>query len=374
MRSFTRLTAIPILATLVLAGCGQAAPPAASSSAGSASAAAQTAKQSSPEVERLLAAAKAAGETELDLSGTDTLDIKGFDALFNRMYGTNIKVKFTPFSSMTAMATKVGQEVAAGQTSSTDVLVGAESTLSAIYDRNVLEAYDYTTLSPRIDKKLMLPNQTAVEFSSRFPSISYNNTRLKEADAPKKLTDLADPKWKGKVAVKSDELATAALLPNWGVDAMKAFAVKMAQNDTGLLNCGDHARVVTGEFLMFLDCGSYSAQQLAKNGAPLATVIPEDAPLASFWYLGVPRTSAHPNLGKLWISMVLSEEGQRIFFAAYGTDDYDLPGSQSVAELAQLKAKGIEPLRVDAIFLKDHPEHPRISSEIEQILRVGAKS
>lgn len=105
----------------------------------------------SQEVRRLMAAAKEKGERELDLVWSATSlggseGAKKFEALFNRMYGMNIRMNFTPGPSMTEMAGKVTEEVAAGRKASTDILVGTESHYRDLLDRGVLEEYEYTVV------------------------------------------------------------------------------------------------------------------------------------------------------------------------------------------------------------------------------------
>src|SRR5687767_6407980 len=115
----TMLTAL-VVAGLILAACQPpAAPPAGSVSkpaapaSGSPAATASNADAASatthtPEGSRLLAAARAAGETELSLSWSDntfggSAGAKRLEQLFNEMYGTSIQVHFTPGPTMTEM-------------------------------------------------------------------------------------------------------------------------------------------------------------------------------------------------------------------------------------------------------------------------------
>jgi hypothetical protein len=62
--------------------------------------------ESSAEVRRLIAEAAAKGERDLNLTWSEGVlrgyeRAKKFEALFNQMYGTQIKVNFTPGPSMT---------------------------------------------------------------------------------------------------------------------------------------------------------------------------------------------------------------------------------------------------------------------------------
>jgi iron(III) transport system substrate-binding protein len=330
----------------------------------------------SPEIQRLITAARERGENGLNLSWGSSLGAaagaKRFESLFNRLYGMNIKVSFTPAPSMTQMAGKVSLEVAAGQKPSTDILLGTESHYSDLLGRNVLEEYDYTKLSPRIVKEAVAFKNIGVEIAGIVPGITYNSDLLSPAEAPKKLEDVLNPKWKGKIA----STANAALFdrtaarPEWGAERMKTFVRKLSDQIGGLVRCQENNRIVSREFVMMvLNCGSYQIRREKSRGAPLEHVIPEDASTVGFFHLGVPRNSAHPNLAKLYVNALMSEEGQRLIYEMEYTDHYELPGSQSAAEIAHLKGKGIPVLKVGVKFVADHPELPKLSDELIRILR-----
>lgn len=375
-----------VVATLgwLLAAC-QAPPPAAAPAGGAGAArvtsaaatAAPTGTAHTPEVERLIAAARAAGESELNLSwSNNTLGgseaVGRWEALFNQLYGTHVRFTFTPGPSMTDMAGKIVQEAAAGRKASTDVLLGAESHYGPLVDLDALESYDYTALSPRIQPQFVAPRGIGVEFTSRLPGITYNTTLVPPADVPRKLTDTLDPRWKGKIAstLNAASFDRVASRPEWGAEKMRAFVTQLSQNIAGLMRCGESTRIISGEFAMLvMDCGSYDANRLRASGAPIGHVIPEDAATVLFFYLGVPRTSAHPNLAKLYVNMLLTEEGQRLLYDIEWTDHYELPGSQSAAELSGLRAQGIEPLRMDARFVAEHPDSVKLGDEFAAILR-----
>lgn len=100
---------------------------------------------------------------------------------------------------------------------------------------------------------------------------------------------------------------------------------------------------MSGEFLMLvLDGGGHQVRKQLAKGAPLGHVIPHDAGGVSFGYMGVPRSSAPPNLAKLFINMVMGEAGQRVVFDTHFTDHHEVRGSQSGAALSELKSKGVD--------------------------------
>src|SRR5688572_8799086 len=118
-----------LAATILLAaGCAPAAtPPPAPQAARPAAppASAPAPARHSAEVERLIAAAQAAGETELSLSWAED-NLGGYEGatklgeLFNRMYGLNVKVTFTP-GRLDQLVGRVEQEITSGRRASLDL-------------------------------------------------------------------------------------------------------------------------------------------------------------------------------------------------------------------------------------------------------------
>jgi iron(III) transport system substrate-binding protein len=333
----------------------------------------------SAEVQRLLAAAQAAGETEFGLVWAESTfggreGARRFEALFNKMYGTNVRINFTPGPSMPDMAARVSQEVASGQKTSTDVTIATESVLAPLLFRDVLEEYDYGALIPRLPPDLVAPRRMAVEVAGLFPGITYNTDLVQEAEAPRRLEDVLNPKWKGKIASTANAtyFEYVAARPEWGAERMKAFVTRLSQQVGGLIRIGETPRIISGEFLMLvLQSGSHQLGRPGMEGAPVKLVIPADGAVAAFWYLGVPRTAAHPNLAKLFLNMLMSEEGQAVLYEVNGADHYALPGSRSVAQLESLRAQRADILKVDAKFFFDHPELVELSNALEKILREG---
>src|SRR5262249_49511473 len=152
----------------------------------------------SPEVARLLAAARDAGEVELSLSWGDnelggSAGSKRLERLFNEQYGTSIQGNFTPGPTITEMGLAGSQEVATGRKASTDLLLGADTHYGLLVERDVLERYEYTQLSDRITPQVVAPNNVGVEIATRLPGITYNTNLVSPAEAPRTLEAVLDP-------------------------------------------------------------------------------------------------------------------------------------------------------------------------------------
>jgi ABC-type Fe3+ transport system substrate-binding protein len=151
---------------------------------------------------------------------------------------------------------------------------------------------------------------------------------------------------------------------------MKAFVGKLSPNLGGLVRGGETLRVAIGEFaILAMDGGSYQARTEQLKGAPVKHAILEDGATAVFHYLGVPRTASHPNLAKLFIHLVLSQDGQKLLFDIASYDHHALSGSRSAAELSDLTAKAVKPLLIDPQFVIDHPEDLQLRDDLTKILR-----
>jgi ABC-type Fe3+ transport system substrate-binding protein len=326
-------------------------------------------------VQRLLAAARDAGETELNVSWSAN-SIGGyegaakFEALFNRMYGTNIKVNLTPGPSMPDMHAKIIQELAAGRKASSDLVLGAENEMAVILPRDALEPYDYTLLSPRITPPVVAAGNIAVEIYSTIPAILYNSDLITGADIPRNLEDVLDPRWKGKIAGSATlgALSRVAMRPEWGPERMKAFVARLSEQVGGLLRNTEDNRIVSGEFLMFVMSNTHTGREARQKGAPIGYVIPPDGATAGFQHLGVPRNSSHPNLSRLFVNTVVSEEGQRVLWEVYTADHHGLPGSRSAAEMTELRAQGSGIFDVDTHVILEHPEMNELRVELDRML------
>jgi len=329
----------------------------------------------SPEVKRLLAATNEKGERELNVSwsagslgGTD--GARRFEALFNRMYRTQIRVNLTPGPSMPAMAAKITQEAAAGQKASSDILLGTEGIFADIIDRKALEEYDYTKLSARIPRDVVAHRNIGVEIYSTITAILYNPNLVGQSEIPRKLEDTLNPKWKGKIASTpyAAYFDRVAMRPDWGAERIKAYVRKLSDQVAGLIRLQEETRIASGEFLMLVLGNTHAVRPLKSKGAPLAFVVPDDAASAGFVHFGVPRNSVHPNLGKLFINMMMSEEGQKTLYDVYSADHYALPGSQSWTEMMDLRSRGTKIFDIDVQFVLEHPEMSKLSTDLQDIL------
>jgi ABC-type Fe3+ transport system substrate-binding protein len=232
------------------------------------------------------------------LGGTESL--RRLTDGFNRTYGLNLDVKFTPGPSMSEMSPRIVQESQANRPASTDVLIGYDSQIAPAIQAGALEPVDWLSWAPNIrDPALVAPNGMAVTIETATPGITYNSSRLTGDAVPRSLQDLLKPQYNGHLAstpyaANFDRLSTDEL---WGEPRTWDFLTQYAEQLGGLMRCNEMDRLLSGEFDAFaLDCSQSNALATRAKGAPLAFVIPSDAPLLLAIYLAVPGPRRTPTL------------------------------------------------------------------------------
>lgn len=138
-------------------------------------------------------------------------------------------------------------------------------------------------------------------FAERARVLVVNTNLVPEADRPKSLLDLADPKWKGKLAMAKPQFGTTAtqaacLFEVLGPDAAKTFYRGLKSNDVAVVAGNKQAAVgvADGRYAVGLtDTDDAVIEVLA--GKPVVIVYPDRA--------GHP---AHPRMGTLFLPNTLA--------------------------------------------------------------------
>ena len=330
--------------------------------------------QFSPELTETIAAAKKEGTLNLmwgegTLGGTN--GIKLFERQMNAMFGTDIKVTFTPGQNMVAQGQDIAMRQSAGQPSTTDVFVGYGDILARLYARKPFLPVEWEKMLPgRVTAEMVEADSTAVKLVTALPGLAYN-TRL----APSKPTSLADllkPEWKGKIASTPYAAMFDVMAGNdmWGPERTIDFAKKLSGQLAGLMRCNEGERIATGEFLaMAVTCSGTDFSDVVKKGAPIAQVPPTDFATMGFFYLTVPKNAVHPNAAKLFTAFALTPEGQKLVKETWNTDLHLLPGSTAGAQVESFeKTYGIKPKTINVAWYLAHPEGQDAWKEITKIL------
>ena len=238
---------------------------------------------------------------------------------FNKKFGLNARINFTAGPSMPAMAARIITEAKAGRKSSTDVHLGPPATHAELHNERLLERVNYSKIFPWVTKEMeILPTETVLVYTS-LQGILYNSNLLPKDRTPKTYEDLIDLKlsrsWAGKMAIPPYTSWLVELSLIWGEKRVIEYTRKLIPLSAGQVRYGEiEERVSSGEFLVMANSGSAveGMWEWQAKGAPLVAVTASDPVLTSYFQLGVPKNSAHPNLAKLFVAFMASPEAQRI--------------------------------------------------------------
>lgn len=151
-----------------------------------------------------------------------------------------------------------------------------------------------------IPASVITPHSVGVGIRGRV--IAVNTALVKEADRPRRLEDLADPRFKGKVAIARPLFGTtsthfAALHAQWGAAAFTAFLQALKKNEVAILPGNGDVRdaVAAGRVAVGLT-DTDDAIGAIKRGQPLAMVFPDQQAEGAFGvYMTVALVKGGPN-------------------------------------------------------------------------------
>jgi iron(III) transport system substrate-binding protein len=179
-------------------------------------------------------------------------------------------------------------------------------------------------------------------------SITYNTKLLSASEAPKTWKDLLDPKWKGKLVTAhpgySGVIAThvLALVHLHGWDYFK----QLAQNKVMITqSAADPSGVVaSGERLVAVNGGDYSAYQLKKKGNPIEIVYPKEGVPLVVSPTAIMASAPHPNAAKLFTDFTFTREVQQVMADSEGlyTGHPDVKYPADKPKLTDLKLLTVE--------------------------------
>ena len=234
-------------------------------------------------------------------------------AMFTKLYGIKVNVVRTTAQVAYQRAT---QDFKAGQTiadvfSTTDIghvmRFKAEGRLEKYTPENVAKI---TEVFRNAD-----PDGFFHTTSAGFVVLTYNTSKVKAEDAPKKWADLLDPKWKGKVS--TGHPAFSGYVGNW-VLSMKLqygwdYFEKLEKNKPQIgRSINDTVTALNAGERQVADGADGSTLYSASRGNPLAIVYPSDGAILIMAPSAILKGTKHPNAARLFMEYLYSIEASQI--------------------------------------------------------------
>jgi iron(III) transport system substrate-binding protein len=329
-------------------------------------------------LEQLIAGAKKEPEFTFiagaqTFGGQKTLSL--LEAAFNKKFGLNAKMRFSAGPEMNAMAARLITEQKSGTKASTDLYHGSQSHFSLLHKEKALEKVNYSGIFPWITKEMeIFPSEGLLIFTS-LRGIIYNSKLIPKEKAPKSYEDLVDPKlsptWAGKMAIPPYVSWLVELSMIWNEEKVKNFTRRLVALSGGRLRYSEEERVVSGEFPIAANMGGATEQmwQWQAKGAPLVAVMGSTPVLPSYFQLGVPKNSAHPNVSKLFVGFMASKEAQAILEKNDFRTSHLVDGTIMAKYLKQNRVQLQEAKDSIAFYLQGEDSGLELKEELTKMLK-----
>ena len=106
-------------------------------------------------------------------------------AAFNKKYGLNVKLQFSPSGNMTRDIGKVVGLGASGVPPEWDLMVVTDAHHATLWVKKMHQPFDYKSIG--VDPKAIQYDNGAVSFANQFVLPAYNKQLVAAKDAPKSL-------------------------------------------------------------------------------------------------------------------------------------------------------------------------------------------
>jgi iron(III) transport system substrate-binding protein len=304
-------SSLALVSALLLAACGEkAATPASSTTAPAASS----------------AAAPAAEEPILNLY--TARHYEGDDLLFDAFKKqTGIEIKVTSAGADQIISRLKGE----GDESPADLLITVDAgRLCRAKDLGLLQPVDSPILNSAIPAALRDPAGHWFGFTVRARIIAYSKERVQPGDITS-YADLADPKWKGRLLIRSGESVynqglTAAMVANEGIEKTTAWVNGLTTNLARKPLGGDRDQVLAiaqnlGDLALV---NSYYLGQMANSKDPaerdafskVGLIFPDQLGRGTHINIsgaGLAKHAKHPGNARKFLEYLASPAAQQIF-------------------------------------------------------------
>lgn len=258
-----------------------------------------------------------------------------------------------------------------GANSPADILITVDAGNLWIADQaGLFQPARSKVLESRIPANLRHPEERWFGFSTRARVIVYNKDKVNPGEI-QSYEDLADPRWKGRICMRSSGniynlSLMSSLIERLGEERAQQWATRVVQNFARDPKGGDTDQikaVAAGECDLTL-ANTYYYVRLLKSGKPedkkmvekVGIVWPNQASSGTHVNIsgaGVLKHAPHKNAAVKFLEYLASDQAQRYF--ANGNNEY--PVVEGVLDNSELKSLGSfkrDPLSV-AVYGKHQP-------------------
>jgi iron(III) transport system substrate-binding protein len=256
---------------------------------------------------RLVEGAKKEGTVTI-YSSVTVDDMKVLSTAFEKKYG--VKLQAWRASSESILQRTMVE--ARGGRFDVDAIETSAAEMESLHRERLLQEVKSPLIADIVPAALR-PHREWIGDRLNIISAAYNPNLVKKQDLPKSYDDLANPKWKGKLAIEADDAVWFGALANELGEQKTIRLFREIVRTNGISVRKGHSLIanliVSGEIPFALTVYHYKAEQLKNSGAPLDWyVLPPG--LARFLGTGVMRRAPHPHAAVLFLDFMLSDAQQ----------------------------------------------------------------
>ncbi len=221
-----------------------------------------------------------------------------------------------------------------------DVVSAGGNTMADLGGQGLLEPFqspEVANLLPGIADKKGIVNPRYVNVYG----ITINTQLVPPQDEPKRWKDLADPKFKGKIAIQDPRGSGGGLYVITGLRELydDAFLADLAKQQLlfGRNNAQGMTDVVRGERSIHMSASANDSLAARSGGGPIKLLHPEEGMVLIPIGLALVKNAPHPNAAKLFINWLLSEDGQKVIAETNTPARMGVAAKDQAADLSNVK-------------------------------------
>lgn len=248
---------------------------------------------------------------------------------FQQKYGFPLKIKFAATGPHPTVVQQIRSEAQSGVKPSVDLFPTALGFIKVLREGNAIEKIDWIKLGA--PPQITVESESAVMTNIIARNIIYNTNLVKKMDAPTRLEDLADPKWRGKIVAPAISDAFALMVPVLGEARTHDLVEKLVkeQNMALVQSITDVAtKVASGEYALGFGVPADWSGTRSK-GAPVANA-PLEKVSGQPFYAAVLRNAKHPSAATLLgLFICCTPEGEKALNDSLGWSKFEMANSES---------------------------------------------